>query len=269
MKNITIFVVTHKNLQNKITNKNYAYIGCRKGLDFEFTDNTLDNISEKNANFCELTAQYWIYKNCHSDYVGLVHYRRFFYKNPWSFLFKNVMDTNWAIRKLSKYDVILPEPLVLKKNIYDAYCKGHHKRDLDLTGEIIKNKYPEYYDSFLRLKKTNKYCCCNMIVTSKEVYDDYSEWLFNILFELEKKVDITEYDDYQKRVYGFLSERLLNVYFDYHDELRILHKPIFLIDENMKFIAKLRSFFKYYANKVKKIFYDLLFYGRLAITHKK
>ena len=48
-------------------------------LDLGYTkDNTGDNISSKNANYCELTGMYWAWKNLDADYIGLAHYRRHF-----------------------------------------------------------------------------------------------------------------------------------------------------------------------------------------------
>lgn len=51
-----------------------------------------------------------------------------------------------------------------------------------------------------------------MWITRKSMFDKYCEWLFDILFEVEKRIDLTGYDEYQTRVMGFLSERLFRVW---------------------------------------------------------
>ena len=75
-----IYVVSHKDIRMPEGN---IYIPVQVGPakdDFSgfVRDNTGENISEKNPNYCELTAQYWAWKNRKADVKGLVHYRRCF-----------------------------------------------------------------------------------------------------------------------------------------------------------------------------------------------
>ena len=79
-----IFIAAHK--KSLFPNYDY-YVPIQVGTDingiideFKIRDNTLDNISKKNKNYCELTAMYWIWKNIDDDIIGLTHYRRYFYK---------------------------------------------------------------------------------------------------------------------------------------------------------------------------------------------
>ena len=80
--------------------------------------------------------------------------------------------------------------------------------------EIIRKLYPEDAEKAEEyFTKNNLYSPCNMLIARKEVFDDYSAWLFPILLELNYRIGEVE-DKYQNRYPGFVSERLLNYYFD-------------------------------------------------------
>ena len=89
---------------------------------------------------------------------------------------------------------------------------AHHQEDLDTTEAILKEKYPEYLDAYQNVMKSTSGHRFNMFVMKKEVFDKYCSWLFSVLFELENRLDISGYSNYDARVYGFVGERLLDVW---------------------------------------------------------
>lgn len=206
-------------------------------------DNTSDNISIKNENYCELTALYWAWKNLKDlKYIGICHYRRYFdLSSPISWntepfninndVIPNIVLDNISIL-LRKYDVILPGKSYLCNSIRDSYSIGHSRYDYEILEKVITELTPDYLSSFHYVSdNTHSYCPCNMMICSKELFDEYCDWLFTILFEVERRLDINDYDNYQKRIFGFMSERLLNV-FVYHKRLKVAYRPIVaLIDK--------------------------------------
>ena len=79
----------------------------------------------------------------------------------------------------------------------------------------------------------------NMFYTSKRNVDLYCEWLFNILFDVEQKTDMKGYTEYQRRLYGFLSERLLNVWLCKNANYKVKYLTVFKTDDlNRKNILK-------------------------------
>lgn len=248
MKKVKIFIATHK--KAKFPN-NPIYIPIQVGAKgkekfTEVTDDTKDNISQKNPNYCELTATYWIWKNDTSDIVGLTHYRRYFFKKMTNDL-NFVLDKQDILHTLEEYDIIVPKKTkILKyKNIREAYKALHHIADFDLCKTIIGEKYPSYLPAFEKMEKQNSFYACNMFITSKKLFDEYHQFLFDILFELEKRIDIQNYDAYNKRIFGFLSERLFNVWL-LKKQLKIKEIPVYNIDKNAKA--------QYLEDTLKKIF---------------
>lgn len=211
-------------------------------------DNTGNNISAKNANYCELTGLYWAWKNLKCDYIGLCHYRRYFASS--NIHGNNIEKKKAAILKrqdyeklLQEYDVILP----VKRNYYietvrSQYEHAHSKRDLDVTEKIIGELYPEYSEAFAKVMGRRKLHILNMFVMKKQYFDEYCKWLFSILFELEKRIDISGYNQYEARVYGFISERLLNVWFE-KQQLKIKEMPVVFL-EKQNWPKKILEFLK-------------------------
>lgn len=196
------------------------YVPVRVGAEgketFGFTpDNTGENISVKNANYCELTGLYWAWKNLNCEYLGLAHYRRHFTILRGTGDRRDVLSLDQARSLLTDAEVLLPK----KRNYwietnYQQYVHAHHAEDLDETRRIIEERHPEYiaaYDNCMKKTTGHRF---NMFVMKKELCDAYCTWLFDILFELEKRLDISTYSVNDQRVFGFVSERLLDIWLE-------------------------------------------------------
>lgn len=223
-------------------------------------DDTGDNISEKNPNFCELTAHYWLWKNSNdSDYVGLNHYRRYFdfqEKGKSGYFYQNfsdneVLDELFKLPDLDKlfetYDVIMAKPMIYSISLEAHYALAHDKHDLEKLKETIQDLYPEYIEAFNRVMSKNRLSLCNMFIMRSDTFKDYSSWIFNILFSLEKNINISS-DPYQSRIFGFMAERLLNVYVE-HNHLRVKYYPLIKISNDKK-ISFLKGFIKNLCNNI-------------------
>ena len=197
-------------------------------------DDEGENISEKNPNFCELTAYYWIWKHSKEDVVGLAHYRRYFttYGGYLAKLFtgRNVgfLDEKTINSDLKEHDVIVSTKAICTnrgKDIYSAYSRSHKEKDMKLFLEILHRLYPEYDEAAKKVMSETIFYPANMMICRKELFDDYSNWLFSIFSEMEKTIDISDYDAYQSRIYGFLSERVFRIWL-VHNNLRLKERHI-------------------------------------------
>ena len=223
-KKIEIYIAVHKKA-NVLRREGYIplHVGAEGKEDLGFVkDNTGDNISCKNPNYCELTGLYWIWKNCNADIVGLVHYRRYFVKSFFTTNIEKAITKKDIIKYLQKYDVILPKPYwTYKKTVEEQYSAEHNIEDYKKLRNILEKNTPEYLDAFDKISKRRYFYNFNMFIMDKKLFNEYAKWVFFILEELEKQVDISNYNDYNKRIYGFLSERLFNVWIEKHQELKI------------------------------------------------
>lgn len=182
--------------------------------DIGFTpDNTGEHISEKNDRYCELTCLYWAWKNLPADYLGLVHYRRHFTARRGGRTLDRVLSRDEAEKLLSRSDIVLPRKRrYYIETIYSHYAHTMYPEPLDAVREIIAERHRTYLAEFDRLKRRRSAHLFNMFLMKRELADAYCEWLFDILGELERRVDESAYDGFHRRFYGRISERLLDVW---------------------------------------------------------
>lgn len=197
-------------------------------------DNNKDNISYLNKSYCELTGQYWVWKNKKSDIVGFFHYRRYFnFKNQF-------LNKPYIIRKLptaeqlnnmgydeehigrifSDYDIIVPIPEKIYISVYEQYITSeyHKKKDIDLMINIVKKKYPHMIKAVDRYIYGDSAYYGNMYIMRWKLFDEYMQWLFSVLEEFDRFKDTTGYTKQELRVNGYLAERLFGVYLAYLTE---------------------------------------------------
>ena len=185
------------------------------------SDNEGDNISAKNPYLCELTALYWGWKNLVADYIGLVHYRRYFtFSKKSRCKFANILTSEEATALCQKHDVILPK----KRRYYIETLASHyeHTHDiehLELTREIIRAECPEYLSAYDKVMKRSYAHMFNMCIMKKELLDQYCTWVFSVLSELENKVDVSILSSFNARLFGRVSELLLDVWIE-HNQIK-------------------------------------------------
>jgi len=246
----TILIATHKEYKMP---EDSLYLPIHAGKDNTSVslpyqgDNTGEHISEKNPHYCELTVLYWAWKNLDADYIGLAHYRRHFSTRKPAFFCKDkfpyILNSTDVDVLTKNYDILLPKPrnYFIETN-YSHYIHAHPAESMDKTREIILQLYPDYLPSFDIVMNRTKAHMFNMFFMKKEHFFNYCDWLFSILFELEASLDISGYDAYNQRIFGFVSELLLDVYLD-KNQLSY-HEIDFLFMENEHWLKKGFAFLK-------------------------
>ncbi len=224
-------------------------------------DNEGVNISAKNRNYCELTGMYWAWKNLKNvDVVGLCHYRRYFdFHNQCD----SVMpETPFKTEDFEKIDLSIPQsvinnlhdgeayvakPRFYRESLYINYCIAHISDDMRTLEEYIMTTQTEdikwaWYEYMHRNCQLRHY---NMFIMTWHDFDEYCSWLFPLLAELEKRIDISHYSPIQGRIWGYMAERLMNVWllakkFNLHEQ------PVIWFNDYPGNAS--RSHLKYYRN---------------------
>lgn len=178
-------------------------------------DDTGENISKKNPQYCELTAQYWVWKNYHdAEYVGFCHYRRFFNLNISESNVNSLFGTKDVIL-LGYHNMEMVERSMLRSISLD---------NITIFLMVLKKMYPEYEQTVLDYLWSNIHHGKNMLICRKQLFDQYAEWIFGILKECENYIKLSPYSR-EQRVFAYLAEYFMPVFF-IHNAYNIYTVPV-------------------------------------------
>lgn len=234
---VGLYVVTHKKYDIEGLPDCYKSIHAGRALNDDLGyigDDTGRNISELNPYLNEMTAAYWIWKNTAHDIIGISHYRRFFSsRNSREFVVKNMVTDAQAIEALRYSDMVVALEDNFGNNQYNFLINDAGQKvtttAITLLKAMMRVYQPEYIDVFDKFMSSCALFRCNMMITRKYIFDAYCEWLFSFLLpaldEFLKTVPIENLTVNQKRIFGYLAERLMNIWL-LKNNLRLKELPI-------------------------------------------
>lgn len=172
----------------------------------ELQDNTGDNISAKNRNYCELTASYFAWKNKQADYKGLCHYRRIF----------DITDEQMQelIARKDEWDVILPYPSIHYPDISTQHVRYINDVDWQAMMQALEETAPEYYEAYQDAVENGEqqFFNYNMLIAKQKVFDDYCDFMFRVLARAEE-LTMPKGEQRADRFAGYMGENLTTIYF--------------------------------------------------------
>lgn len=229
----SVYTIAHKEF-NKPKDKMYIPIYVGEYFETEtLRDNEGDNIAKWNSLINECTAIYWIWRNTESKYVGITHYRRYFViGNFWLDKDDNLLD-EWYVKKyLRKYDMITIRsangfPNTIKDVLQYSISESAFNKAYNGIRKIIKKKYPDYLSDFDFYFNGYVVQTCNMMVCLKKIYDQYCEWLFDILIDACSTINLDGEDSQSIRAIGYMAERLLSLWIS-HNNILVKELPLLI-----------------------------------------
>lgn len=171
-------------------------------------------------------AKYYI-KNilcCFDMYKGCIQLNNFrlinySFQNDYNSIKSEVVFLKKEIESIlfdNDIDVVLPRKIKFRfMTMKENFILNHNYDDWNIFKNITIKKYPLLKQSLEVAENLKSFYAFNMFIMKKKLYIEFMEMMFNILFEMEKTVNLENKNDYQKRLFGFVSERFLNIFIIY------------------------------------------------------
>lgn len=131
----------------------------------------------------------------------------------------------------------------------EEYIDAHTQKDYDILRQVVSEIAPDYTDAFETIMNGHGMYIGNMMICDHKIFEAYCEFLFSILFEVEKRVDLTGYNDYQKRIFGFMAERLLTIWLTKHAEYKVRPCKIGLLGDKAEKVELMQAVNRYLSEK--------------------
>ena len=175
----------------------------------------------------ELNGCKYVYENFKSeDYLGVWQYRRWL-SNP----ITGKLFSEASLRGIFEYlkedcKVIVSKPWK-HISIAEQFIISHGKDMWDFLENLIKEMHPDFHKYWHEfMEQEQDFYVANLYIANNKFFMNYHSWLFEILDEVDKRLDYkTGRDFYQQRMPGFFAERLFNLYLQ-------VTKPAFLLSDS-------------------------------------
>lgn len=265
---IKILVSCHKSV---CTPKNDMFIPVHVGSLGKATiegyqrDDEGENISSRNFTFCEMSGQYWAWKNLSADYVGQCHYRRYFcfdgksHKandhaqiedkclSPYSINDYMIADELAIRNNVEPYDLVrapywsvkgVPTPDGPQKTIREHMVAYGLVSDeaFDRLISICEELQPDYRDELVSYLDGDKYLGYNCFIMKRQLFDRLCEFEFSILGKFDSEFSYEGLTATQKRICGYLGEVLYSVFVAHvsKEGVSVNEIPLVFFDETPK-----------------------------------
>ena len=244
--NIKIFQTFHKNYARNEECDWIQSIGVN-GFKHEngVSDATNENISSLNPHYCELTAQYWAWKNSPAEFIGFYHYRRYLDYLPnrnnssnYSVNIKNNpeyllhLTSEMQLKKLKSLleisSVVTPQKTTLLPSIAGQYTAVVDPRPWHAFITCLKLKYPNTIPIDTYFENISAGSICNIFVMRQDLFQRYCTDLFEIIDLVYAQIG-SPFDSYNNRYPGFLSERFLGFWLQIN-RITPIEVPMVLVD---------------------------------------
>lgn len=231
--NCNIYVVTHKkyNMKNDFLYKPIIVGNGYCNPQF-YNDRGIENITDLNDKINECTALYWIWKNIKTKYIGFNHYRRYFLNNNIDY-YENILHSENIRKLLINYDIILgiheEFGCTILEQIENTVDLDAFNIGYNIVREALKKAHPEDMEVFDYVMNLHYFYPCNIFITSWYIFDKYCEWLFSFIIDAARNIDVSNYDNYSKRIIGFFAERMLTVWV-IKNNLKVKELPFITIE---------------------------------------